>query len=242
MKRLFIAFTFFVMASIIAIAQTNNVFWTARVKVKMDKKLEYEKKIPAFLSTHYPQFKFRVYEILTGENTGSYVYVVGPFSYKDLDVPKVFPKGEALLKSEAQAINALSEEVEVSYARRQDDISDNNPDRKIKYLLVTYFEINSGQWAKMHDLILNVKEGRKLAGSKMDYAYFRPSASGNNNVFTTVRYMEKMEDMDIQEDWGLAYNKVHGAGAWERGASEYYSLIKSFKSEIRVLREDLSTK
>ncbi len=242
MKRLFIVLALVVMASIITNAQTNNVFWAARVKVKLDKKLEYEKKIPAFLSTHYPQLKFRVYEILTGEHTGSYVYVVGPFSYKDLDAPKVFPKGEALLKSEAQAINALSEEVEVWYARRQDDISDINPDRKIKYLEVTSYELIPGQWSRMRDILREGKEARKLAGSKADISIFKFSSSGLNNSFSSIRYFEKMEDLDLVEDLATPYNKTKGAGAFERRVQEYYSLIRNSTVELRVLREDLSTK
>ena len=243
MKRLFISFALIVVTSILTLAQAqNNLYWMVRFKVKLDKKLEWEKKFPVFLKTHYPHLKVNTYLILTGENAKSYVSGFGPMSYKDLDAPPVYPKGEALLKTDGQAIDALCETVHDYAVRRVEDISDMKPDRKVKYLLVTYYEINPGQWSQMHDLILIAKEGRKLAGSKMDYDYYRPSGSGNNNVFAIVRYMEKLEEMDFQEDWGLAYNAVHGAGAWERRVAEYYSLIKSSKSELRVLREDLSTK
>ena len=241
MKRLLIVLALVVMASIITIAQTNNnLYWSNRIKVKMDKKLEFEKKLPALLKTHYPQFKFRTYEVLTGKNTGTYVVVAGPISYKDLDAPPVFPKGEALAKTDDQALAALCESYEVNYFLRQDDISTNNPNRKIKYLEVTSFELAPGQWQRMHDVIVEAREAISLAGSKSDYAFFRPSSSGPSNAFNRVRYVEKLEELGIQEDWAGPYDKVHGANAFSRKVEDYYSLIKSYTDELRVLREDMS--
>ena len=71
MKRIILVVMMTVMASLV-VAQKNNLFWSMRVNVKMDKKLEWEKKAVVFMKTHYPQFKFRVYNVATGPNSGEY--------------------------------------------------------------------------------------------------------------------------------------------------------------------------
>lgn len=56
---------------------------------------------------------------------GSYVLSVPPISYKDFDAPPLFPKGEAAAKSDEQALDALSESVEVIMSTRKNSIDHN---------------------------------------------------------------------------------------------------------------------
>lgn len=41
----------------VSYSQSNNLLWTMTVDVKMDKKLEWEKKMVTFVKTHMPQAK-----------------------------------------------------------------------------------------------------------------------------------------------------------------------------------------
>jgi hypothetical protein len=218
-----------------------NLYWSMTVKVKMDKKLEWEKKMVVYVKTHMPQLKYRVWEVLSGENTGAYVIVMGPMSYKDMDVPLVSPKGEALMKADGQGLDALCESSQVMYMRRQDaSISTLKADRKLKYLLATSVEIDPGTWDVINDFAKKIKEAREKGGSKMDIDYFRPNNSGNTNAFATVRYAEKMEEFDLQENLPEMFDKVHGANAWYIGSGKRNEVVKSSRAELRVLRTDLS--
>ena len=223
------------------LAQNNNLFWTMRVKVKMDKKLEWEKKAPLLMKTHYPQFNFRVYEVSTGPNTGSYVLSIGPLSYKDLDAPPVFPKGEALAKSDGQALDAISESLEVTHYRRVEAISNVIPDRKNKYAKVRFVEINVGSWLDVQAFLAKIKAVDEKNGLQPDVSYFRPVNSGAGNRFAMVSYLEKMEELDPDPTFPEMYDKVHGNNAWYKDLQKHFAMIKSMSDELWVLRTDLST-
>ena len=241
MKRLFLTL---VIAALFAgaIAQNNNVFWTMRVKVKMDKKLEWEKKAPAFMKAHHPNASFRVYEISTGPNTGSYVLSVGPLSYKDMDAPPVFPKGETSAKADAQALDAICESREITHYRRVEGISDINPDRNNKYARLNFLEIKVGTWLQVLAFLQKIDAVRQKNQIKNDIAYFRPTHSGAVNRFVIVYYLEKLEELDMMEQgFGEMYDEVHGNNAWYRDITNYFGMIKSSEFELWALRPDLST-
>jgi hypothetical protein len=242
MKRLLLA-AVMTLITAVTFAQSKNLFWTMTVNVKMDKKLEYEKKLLAFVKTHYPQLKYRMYEVISGENTGSYVVVMGPTSYKELEVPSVSPKGEALMKADGQGLDALCNSTMVSYGTRVENISNLKTDRKLKYIVVTTTEITVGTWGKVSDFLVKIKEARTKSGlSGVDIDYFRPSNSGIGNVYTMARYVEKLEELDSPaENLAEAYDKLYGNNSWYIDYTEYFTYVKQSKTEIRVLRTDLSS-
>jgi hypothetical protein len=243
MKKLFllVIISILMIAPLAAQTPTNNLFWSARVKIKLDKRLEYEKKLPAFLKAHYPNLKFRVYEVISGENTGSYFIASGPYTFKDFDTPPVFPKGEALMKTDGQAMDALSESFEVNYARRVDEISNLKPDRKLKFIEATTYEIIPGTWGDMMPIMGKANEARKKGNSKIDVDYFRPASSGIQHSFTAVRYFEKWEELDLQENLVKMYDDAHGYGMFSEDSPASYKMVRNSKVELRVLRGDLSS-
>lgn len=226
----------------VSYSQSNNLLWTMTVDVKMDKKLEWEKKMVTFVKTHMPQAKFRVWEVISGSNTGAYVIVMGPTSYKEMDVPVVSPKGEALMRTDGQALDALCNSSKVYYYNIVDGLGSTNPDRKLKYQVATFSEINSGTWGDVRDFLARQKEVREKNGSKADYAYLRPSNSGMGNAYVSIRFVENMEELDVPNtNMADMYDKAFGNNSWYKDWTNYLNLIKGNRTEIRVLRTDLSS-
>lgn len=221
--------------------ENNNLFWTRVVHVKKDKIAEFEKKLPVFLKTHYPQLSFRVYEIETGTNSGAYAVVTGPLSYKDLDMPMVSPKGDAARNLDDQALSSLIESQETLHIRRVGDISMVKPNRNIKFLTVTYREIKVGSWGEYLDILKRLKAARIAGDSKIDVDFFRPVASGNASAFSAVRFFDKWEEMDYEEKTADLYDKINGTGSWSRDIARLNEITLTVRSEIRILRPDLST-
>jgi hypothetical protein len=153
----------------------------------------------------------------------------------------VSPKGDALMKADGQALDALCNSSTVTYNQRVDNLSSMKADRKLKYLVVTYSEINIGTWGDVSDYILRVKDARTKGGLAMDVDYYRPSNSGIGNAYASVRYVEKLEELDATSDFSEVYDKVHGNNEWYKDWSRYISMVKQTKTEIRVLRTDLSS-
>ncbi len=219
----------------------DNLYWTMRVKVKIDKKQDWEKKAPVFMKTHYPQFKFRVWQVMTGENTDSYVIVMGPMNYKSFDTPPTFPKGEAMMKADALALDMITESSEVMHARKIANLSSMKADRKLKYILQSTVDLEPGTWTDVQAGLVKSKEARDKGASKMDIDIFRPANSGLANRYTSVRYFEKMEELDLDENMGEMFDKVFGDNAFIKQGQSYYPMVQSTKQELRVLRTDLSS-
>jgi len=242
MKRLFMIAAM-AMITLTSFSQNNNLLWTMKVKVKMDKKLEWEKKMLLFTKTHMPQLKYRVWEVIAGENTGDYVIVVGPTSYKEMDVSSVSPKGEALMKTDGQGLDALCQSTEVIYYNIVQGISSTKSDRKLKYQVVNNCEINMGTWGLVSAFLNREKEAWEKAGASFDEGYLRPSNSGVPNSYVSVRFVEKMEELEsgqFSAAMNDMYDKAYGDNAWYRDWHAYMDMLKSVKSEIRMLRNDLS--
>lgn len=225
----------------VSYSQSNNLLWTMTVDVKMDKKLEWEKKMVTFVKTHMPQTKFRVWEVISGESTGAFVIVMGPTSYKEMDVPNISPKGEALMRTDGQALDALCNSSVVNYYNIVDGLGTTNADRKLKYQVATFNEIKIGTWGEVSDFLGRQKTVREKGGSKRDISYLRPSNSGSGNAYLTVRFAEKMEELDGSEDLVEAYDKMFGNNSWYKDWTHYLNNAKSNRTEIRVLRTDLSS-
>lgn len=239
MKKLMTTLAVMLIA-VLAFSQSKNVFWSLTAKPKMDKKLEYEKKALTFIKAHFPNLKYRCWQVITGENSGSYVFVIGPTTWKEADTPMVSPKGEALQKTDGQALDALCESATSSYFLRQEDISNIKADRKLKYLSITMYDFEIGKWNDLHDYLMKVKETRAKSGSKTDVDILRPSMSGNGSAVGVARFMENLDELDVTENLGEAYDKINGDNSYYKTQQNIFSILKSGKTELRVLRPDLS--
>jgi hypothetical protein len=240
MKKTMILLSFVMLSVFVSGQGESNVFWSMRMKPKMDKIGELEKRLPVFLKTHYPQLSFRVYEVITGENSGSFLVITGPFAMKDLDVPMVSPKGEALQKADGLALSALCESSEVNMTRLQADLSIPNPNRQINYILATERQFETGTWEEYSDILKKLKTAREKAGSKIDIAYHRPTVSGMTNSFYHIRFLNNWAELDQTENLAEMYDNAHGRAAWARDVARLNAITKVAKQEMRVLRKDLS--
>ena len=244
MKRLVIIGAFVMLTTFTFAQQADNLIWVMRIEVKMDKKLEWEKKMTTFVKTHYPNLKYRVWEVLTGNSTGKYVIIMGPTSYKALGTPSVSPKGEAAMRADGQALDALCNSTTVNHLRIVEGLTNNKPDRKLKYQVATYTEIEMGTWGDVADFQERLMAARKKAGSTADYGILRPTNSGAGNAYVTIRWVENLEELDGGGNFGGisdAYDEIYGNNAWYKDWNNYMGNVKSNQSELRVLRTDLSS-
>ncbi len=242
MKRLILCLLFFSALVQVGYAQDNvNVLWSEIMHVKKDKAAEFEKRLPVFLKTHFPTLSFRVYEVLTGANTGAFVLASGPYAYKEFDQPMVSPKGEAAQKADGQALDALTESIEVRHMRRVTAISMARPERKIKFVMATTRNIKLGSWGDINEILVKLKAARVAGSSKMDVDFLRPVGSGSPNLYVAIRFFDKWEDLDYEENLSEMYDKTNGNGSWARDVARLNELTVDATSEMRVLRPDLST-
>ena len=113
-------------------------------------------------------------------------------------------------------------------------------DRKLKYVEINYGENILGTWIELRDFLLKDKDARVKGGSKMDIDIFRPDNGGIPNMIYSVRYCETLEELDLEEDTEAMYDKVNGKNSHFKAWGNYLSKLKSLRSELRVLRTDMS--
>lgn len=239
MKKLVVLICLLVVGTV-SLAQNQNVVYSLQLKPKQDKIAEFEKRLPLLLKTHWPQLSFRVYECLTGPNTGSFYVVTGPFAFKDLDLPMASPKGDAAQKADVLALEAICDHSEVSYWRYVDEANIPNPGRDIKYVMVTKRELIPGSWGTQLAFLKKLKEARMKNNTKNDIAYTRPVASGEMNTFAAIRFISSYADLDYSEPVEEWYDGINGRASYDRDVRGLNSILKSAVSELRVLRKDLS--
>lgn len=241
MRKLFL----FIAVAFIAIGalgqSEKNILWSMRITPKMDKIGEIEKRLPLFLKTHYPQLGFRVYETITGPNTGSFVVSSGPYSFKELDAEMQSPKGEAARKADDLALSALYEKMEVNFNRMLPDVSLMDPNMEIKYVQITVREYESGGWGAVRDILVKLKAAREK-GPKLNILFTQPVAGGSNmNTYGAARFFNNWADLDINQNIPELYDNLHGRAAWSDAVRTLNAHTKSITQEVRVLRKDLST-
>lgn len=244
MKQLFVLGVFIMLTSFLLAQQADNLIVVMRIDVKMDKKLEWEKQMPTFVKSHYPNMKYRVWEVLTGSSTGKYVLIMGPTSYTGLAAPTTSPKGEAAMRADRQALDALCNSVTVNYLRAVESLTSNKSDRKLKYQVATYTEIEMGTWGEVADFQERLMAARKKSGSAADYGILRPSNSGAGNAYVSIRWVENLEELDGPGTFGAvadAYDELYGNNSWYKDWNTYMGNVKSSGTELRMLRTDLSS-
>ncbi len=224
----------FLLASAIS-AASQNLTWSARLQVNNQGD---EKKLPLFLKSNYSKFKFLVYETVTGEHTGAVVIESESLQFSDLEMLADFQQRLATFKSEKGL--ALAEVLQVQHLTRVEGISVPNPDRRFHFLEVTLTEYLPGRWPYIRDLLDVGKEARSVLNSKQDLAFFRVSSGGLINSYLTIRYLDKLEELGVGEDWGAAYEKAHVKDSFVRRNTEYYGNVTKITIETRRLRSDLS--
>ena len=157
-----------------------------------------------------------------------------------MGVQAVSPKGEVLMKADGQALDALCNSSKVTYYTLVDGLGTTKPDRKLKYQVAAFSEIKIGTWGDVSGFLARQKQAREKGGSSMDLGVLRPSNSGVPNAFMSVRFVEKMEELDGSENTGEMYDKIFGDDSFYKDWNNYLSVIKSTHYEIRALRTDLS--
>ncbi len=223
-------------------SQAKNVVSTFRVYPKIDKTLEFEK---AFISHatkyHTGNWKWRVFSIETGPESGGFMVVEGPLSWADYDT-----RGNLGDEHTADWANNVmpftADRGTATYSEFNEELSTVGISDYADKIIINHILPMPGK-------ISNVLEmGKKMKKAWMDgkesIAVYEGRGSGAPEILTVARLKAGLKEMaaDYRKPFPERYTAANGEGSWQTFQDEFAKNVEKRWSEILFFRADMSSK
>lgn len=187
----------------------------------------------------------RVYAIVTGPNTGKFVWSMGPIPWSSIDNRPA--QGGHDEHWNTMVMPTLLPEANASYWRSHPEFSNFPRDFKLDKLRLTYYDIKRGMgnFDKIKEIIGRVAKMNKEKYPDDIYGVytneFGSTNEGKDVVF--VDFFESSAKLGEQdENWISNYNAVNGAGSFDRDIKTWFELTNGSERELWILVPELSGK
>lgn len=181
----------------------------------------------------------RVYEILTGPNTGKYVWSSAT-TWKAMDT-RVEEAGHMTDWTTNVSTNSMAEAYG-NYWELNAELSFFPNDFVLSKLLVWQVDVERNQSSKLEGLM---KKVRAVHAAKLPNDYYGVynnafSRSSDGNDLAIVWFFDKYSWVGTDNQFNKLFEEVHGAGTWQPFLDEWISATKGVDRELWMFREDLS--
>jgi len=252
MKKLF--FTWLLMAgTIVSFAQGKTLYSVSTVKPKAGMRSTFEANWKAHLAKYHTKADPRVvYEITTGEHSGTYLIVEGPISYADMDVKLPNDKEHAL---DLEKNFSPFIESNLSETYRYDDSASFHPNVPAEKFQVVVTHV---KWAMINATMREQRRGATIntqlsPTSPFSQNFYSKIMAGSDPVTVTVRNLKdglKSLESNFYPSDGMAPNAFKDAYIKLYGQADYdarqklsadFGNLERREVYIMELRKDLST-
>ena len=230
-----------------AYGQGNVLYNALLVKPKIGKAGAFESAWKAHVAKfHNGDDKRSVYEILTGDNAGSYHLVDGPSSFADMD-----KEGGNKTEHDKDFDNSVAPTIESqsgSFIYRFVDSLSYNMIQAAKST-ATVYNLKLG---KMPELVAEVKRAKqvnesiKSPGSTAVFIKMMPGSSPQMVIFANLKDGFKQLESNYfpgqADKFREAYVAMHGQAAWDKRLAMLQEITTSYETFLYKHRPDLSSK
>ncbi|GGW40375.1 hypothetical protein [Arenibacter certesii] len=204
---------------------------------------EFESGLAAHNKTYHGSgiFGARVYWIANGKNTGSYVWVMGPIPWSEIDkrpaqkehdtdwnknvLPYVLPQGDQ------------------TYWRFHPELSNFQKDVTLKNLLVAIYDIKRMKSKEMIEMLKKVHNTMVEKFPEETFSMYTnemPSMTDGQDL-AFVSFFEKLAWMGLESKFSQKFDEVNGPGSFEKFLKDWEDITHGkYSSEMWIYREDLS--
>lgn len=175
-------------------------------------------------------YKANLDYILTGEETGWYVWLMAPCTFTDLDKR---PNNETHRAHWDKTISPLIKKYgRTEYWRFNNKLSHVTSGNAPKLETIWMFDIKEGDYYRFQALIEKVKEAHKKKGDEFS-VYINQFSEGNGRQIALVWPHKNWADLDI-EDGGIktTYEEINGEGSWANLLDEWREITTSFSAQL----------
>jgi len=239
MKKIFLLF---LLIPLFGMSQTKNVINSFRVFPKPDKNAEFERGLAAHAQKyHKGNWKWRVFEIQTGQDAGGVHIVEGPLSWDEFD-----SRGDlgALHtadwnKNVAPFTTGMGTQ---SYSTYNADLSTVQITDYADKIIISHMYPKPGMLNGVSDLIKRQKKVWEAGNESV--AVYSAAYSGPPQYTVVTRLKAGLKELDdsYRKPFAERYNAAYGDGAWAKWLEDYAKNVESRWSEMLFLRTDLGSK
>ena len=233
---------FCLLLSMAAIGQEKTVVSADRVFAKSDKVPEMEKALAAHAQHyHTGNWKWRIYEILSGPDAGGYQINEGPNTWDVID--KRADLGAAHTADWAKSMGPLITNAgSISFAVYEPTLSTVQLTDYSDKIMISRMFPKPGMIAAARDLVVKLKKVWESSGETV--AVYSALASGPPQFITVTRMKTGLRELDpsVTKPMAERFDAVYGAGAWQTYLADYAKCVDNRWSELLTYRADLSSK
>jgi hypothetical protein len=232
---------FLLLIPMIGFSQTKNVINTVRIFAKPGKSLELEKAITAHAQKyHTGEWKWRVFEILSGPDAGGMHIVEGPNTWTANDTRGDL--GAAHTADWVKNIEPLiTEKGGSSYSVLRDDLSAAKTAELADKISISHIYPKPGEG---HKVEARLKKLRKVwDASGQNIVVYESHFSGPPQFAIVTRHKEgwKEKESGYRKPMKERYEAVYGEGSYEEWLNTTSSIEHSW-GEMLMLRPEMSSK
>ena len=227
---------------LIGFGQKQTVVSTSRYFPKADKVLEFEKGLAAHIAKyHSGDWKWRVYEIQTGEDAGGFMVVEGPKSWDEFD--KRGNLGDEHIKDWNKNVAPyMTDKYSSVYSEYMEDLSTVPLASFTDKISITHVFPKPGLSAMVEDVIKKIKKAWE-AGTQT-VAVYKSVASGPFQYTLVSRFKDGLKELEegYRKPFKERYEAANGEGTLETNSSKITEATDHVWSELLFYRPDLSAK
>jgi hypothetical protein len=226
----------------IGMSQAKNVVSTFRAFPKPEKVTEFEKALTNHAQKfHTGNWKWRVYEVISGPDAGAYHVVEGPNSWTDLDARKDISK-EHTADWNMNISPLTTGQGTQGYAVYKPEMSSVPLTDFTEKMAITHVFPKMGWGDTIAALIKKIKPVWDKTGETV--AVYQASASGPMQYTLVFRYKTGWKEREdgFRKPFPERYNAEYGPQGFESYLSVIQQYVDKAWSELLVFRPDLSSK
>ncbi len=232
----------FLLIPAIGISQTKNVLNSTRYFCKPDKVVEFEKALGDHAKKyHMGDWKWRVWSIESGPESGGYMVSEGPSNWTTIDGRGDISAEHIADWNTKVAPLTMGRAVSV-YSSFEADLSTVQLTDYADKIMITHITALPGKVASVKALITQLK--KMWDAGKESVAVYSMVGSGEPG-YTIVNRLragyKELED-NFRKPMNERYNDVFGAGEFDNYLKDYAAAVKERWSELLIYMPKLSSK
>ncbi|UAB82486.1 hypothetical protein INR76_00105 [Marixanthomonas sp. SCSIO 43207] len=232
---------------LMALSQNNTdygIFENALLTPNPSQITQFEKAITAHNKKYHSKAPHgvRVYWVTNGPNTGSYVWVMGPFPWSSLDQGPVLQKEHAADWSANIAPYLVAGTSNQSYWRGHTELSRFPKDFTIKNMAVDYWDIKRGMHEDAMKLVKKINQVYAEKSPNDTYGIYTnefPSTKEGKDL-VVISFFDNTSWLGEDNEIPKKYEEKFGSGSWKQFLKDWMAVTNGGETEIWVYRPDLS--
>lgn len=235
-------FLLFLLVPVFGMSQTKNVIHSFRVFPKSDKNAEFESGLTTHAQKyHKGNWKWRVFQIQTGQDAGGFHITEGPLSWEDFDSRGNLGAEHTAdwNKNVAPFTTGMGTQ---SYSTYNADLSTVQLTDYADKITINHMYPKPGMLLGVTEMIKKQKKVWETGNESV--AVYSAAFSGQPQYTVVTRLKAGLKELDesFRKPFSERYNVAYGDGAWAKWLEDYAKNVESRWSEMLFYRADLSSK